>query len=110
MKKNYIYKKENYALSFFFGLIIRRLRKEKGYTASELAMKINISQQQMSRYERGINKINVDIIAEISFALEIPIEIFFKYAVAEVKYNLIRRNKNLSQKEKLLFFYDNYFY
>ncbi|HEQ1858329.1 helix-turn-helix transcriptional regulator [Providencia alcalifaciens] len=110
MKTKNIYKNEDYLLSFFFGLVIRRLRKDKGYTTSELAEKINVSQQQMSRYERGVNKINVDTIAEISFALEIPIEVFFKHAIAEAKYNLIRKNKNLSKKEKLLFFNELYFY
>ncbi|ENZ0172944.1 helix-turn-helix domain-containing protein [Providencia rettgeri] len=110
MKINNIYKNKDHLLSFFLGLTIRRLRKERGYTALELANKINVSQQQISRYERGINRINVDVIAEISFALDIPFEIFFKHAIAEVKFNLIRENNNLSKKERLLFFDDRYFF
>lgn len=110
MKTNNVYKNKGHLISFFFGLTIRRLRKERGYTALELANKINISQQQISRYERGVNRINVDVIADISFALDIPFEIFFKHAIAEAKFNLIRRNNNISNKERLLFLDDRYFY
>ncbi|MEY2343608.1 helix-turn-helix domain-containing protein [Proteus mirabilis] len=35
-------------------------RRVNGLTLSELAKKIGISQQQQSRYERGINRVSLD--------------------------------------------------
>ncbi|CAM3962469.1 helix-turn-helix transcriptional regulator [Klebsiella quasivariicola] len=41
------------------GQRIQTRRKEAGLTAADLAETIDISQQQLSRYERGTNKINI---------------------------------------------------
>lgn len=39
----------------------------------------------MSRYERGVNKISVDTLANIAYSLEISIEELFKCAVSEAR-------------------------
>ncbi|WP_319381683.1 helix-turn-helix transcriptional regulator [Thiomicrorhabdus sp.] len=52
-------------------------RKELGLTAAELSEKIGISQQQLSRYERGTNKINVTHLVNIAYILKEPIGWFF---------------------------------
>ncbi|CAG9406696.1 helix-turn-helix domain-containing protein [Providencia alcalifaciens] len=67
------------------GLVIRKIRKENGISACELAKKVNISQQQMSRYERGINKFSIDMLFDITVALNIPFERLIKYVVSEVQ-------------------------
>ncbi|WP_428846842.1 helix-turn-helix domain-containing protein [Providencia rettgeri] len=41
-------------------------------------MCIHVSQQQVSRYERGINQINIDLLAELSFLFGVPIFEFLK--------------------------------
>ncbi|MEB7712781.1 helix-turn-helix domain-containing protein [Kluyvera cryocrescens] len=59
------------------GKRIQMRRKEVGLTAQELSELIDISQQQLSRYERGTNKINVSHLVRLSIALKTPISWFF---------------------------------
>ncbi|HFP3638553.1 TPA: helix-turn-helix domain-containing protein [Escherichia coli] len=59
------------------GQRIQARRKEAGLTAADLAETIDISQQQLSRYERGTNKINIAHLVKIAVALKTPISWFF---------------------------------
>lgn len=59
------------------GQRIQSRRKEAGLTAADLAEIIDISQQQLSRYERGTNKINVAHLVKIAVSLKTPISWFF---------------------------------
>ncbi|PHM48859.1 helix-turn-helix domain-containing protein [Xenorhabdus miraniensis] len=60
------------------GRRIQTKRKELGITATALAKQLSISQQQLSRYERGTNRINIDHLVVISTILDTPIEWFFE--------------------------------
>ncbi|CDG22673.1 NilR transcription factor [Xenorhabdus poinarii G6] len=60
------------------GQRIQTKRKEQGITATALAKQIGISQQQLSRYERGTNRINIDHLVEIAWILHTPIAWFFQ--------------------------------
>lgn len=59
------------------GQRIQRRRKELGMTAQQLAEYADISQQQLSRYERGTNKINVAHLVNIAIKMNTPISWFF---------------------------------
>ena len=59
------------------GKRIQIRRKELKLSAEKLSEYINISQQQLSRYERGINKINVSHLVNIAVCLNTPISWFF---------------------------------
>lgn len=59
------------------GKRIQMKRKEQGYTADKLSELLGISQQQLSRYERGQNKINVAHLISIAAYLNTPISWFF---------------------------------
>ncbi len=65
------------AIDVSIGQRIQLRRKELQLTAAYLSEKIGISQQQLSRYERGMNKINVSHLFSISVCLETPIAWFF---------------------------------
>ncbi|MDC9590500.1 helix-turn-helix transcriptional regulator [Xenorhabdus sp. XENO-10] len=52
-------------------------RKEQGITATALAKQIGISQQQLSRYERGTNRINLTHLVRIARILDTSISWFF---------------------------------
>ncbi|EEF16101.1 MULTISPECIES: helix-turn-helix domain-containing protein [Pasteurellaceae] len=67
----------------FIGKRIQQRRKELGLTASALSEQIGIAQQQLSRYERGDNKINVSHLVEIATALDTSIGWFFIDCLAE---------------------------
>lgn len=59
------------------GQRIQMRRKELGMTAQHLAELVDISHQQLSRYERGTNKINVAHLVNIAIKLNTPISWFF---------------------------------
>lgn len=61
------------------GKRIQMRRKEMGLTAEQLSEKIGISNQQLLRYERGDNKININInhLMLIARALDTPLNWFF---------------------------------
>lgn len=69
------------------GKRIQQKRKELGFSAAELSEKIGIAQQQLSRYERGENKINVAHLVEIAVALNTEIGWFFIDCISDLKSN-----------------------
>ncbi|BBN60214.1 helix-turn-helix domain-containing protein [Hydrogenovibrio marinus] len=66
------------------GKKIQIRRKELGLTAAELSEKVGISQQQLSRYERGTNKINVTHLFNIAYITRTPISWFFASCTPEM--------------------------
>jgi len=60
------------------GREIRRQRKSRGMTGKELALRLNVSQQQVSRYECGVCHISVDTLIHILAIFHISIDEFFK--------------------------------
>ena len=69
------------------GKRIQQKRKELGLSASVLSEQIGIAQQQLSRYERGENKINVAQLVEIAAALNTEISWFFIDCISDQKIN-----------------------
>ncbi|EPU0815583.1 helix-turn-helix domain-containing protein, partial [Morganella morganii] len=65
--------------SDFYAVLGHRIqsrRKELGIVTVKLAQKLNISQQQFNRYERGVSKISLHHLIELSELLDAPIEWF----------------------------------
>ncbi|MDD9340459.1 helix-turn-helix domain-containing protein [Providencia heimbachae] len=60
------------------GIKIKNRRKELGLSGTNLASKLNLSQQQISRYENGVNKIPINHLMDIAAVLNCPIEWFFQ--------------------------------
>ncbi len=75
---------ENF-FSSYCGRVVKMKRKEIGISGLELARRLNISQQQVSRYERGINKLSLDMLLNISIVLNIPMDSLFSSIISEVK-------------------------
>ena len=59
------------------GQRIQKKRRELGFTAEKLSVCVNLTQPQLSRYERGTNKINVAHLVAIATFLKTPISYFF---------------------------------
>ena len=57
---------------------IKRLRKGQGMSQIELAEKIGISFQQIQKYEKGVTKMPVFRLLQISEALKVNTAVFFK--------------------------------
>ncbi|MBC6971943.1 helix-turn-helix transcriptional regulator [Bacillus sp. Xin] len=60
---------------------ITNLRKEKGITQEELAVKIGITRAYLSNLENGKHKPSLDVALKIAEALESTVEKIFKYKV-----------------------------
>lgn len=95
------------------GKRIQLKRKEAQLSADELSEKIGISQQQLSRYERGDNKINLAHLMAIANFLETPLNWFlldcYQYEgqdelKARMEYHWARFD--LAQKQAVIRFLD----
>lgn len=56
---------------------LRELRKNNNLTTALLGGVVGVSQQQMSRYERGESKIDISLIYTLSVYFDCPVEYFF---------------------------------
>nr|WP_294350176.1 helix-turn-helix transcriptional regulator [Providencia sp.] len=60
------------------GQRILEKRRELGYTGFQLAQLLGVSQQQISRYERGKIKIDLFHLFKLSFLMKTPIDWFLE--------------------------------
>lgn len=58
------------------GELIRNMRKSSGMSQMGLADKIGVSYQQVQKYEKGINKLSLSRLKQISGALGVPVSVF----------------------------------
>lgn len=65
---------KNYPISTMVGSKVIYYRKMNGVTLKELANTIGVSEQQQSRYERGINRINLDRLGQYANYFNIDIQ------------------------------------
>lgn len=61
-------------VNYKIGLFLRKKRIELGLTGKDLGKLLNISQQQISRYERGINSFNIITLIQYCTVLDIPLK------------------------------------
>lgn len=74
-------------IDILIGKRIQQKRKECGFSAEQLAELLDLSQQQLSRYERGTNKINVAHLVHIAHVLRTPISYFFDDCMRTAEWN-----------------------
>ncbi|MEM7166464.1 MAG: helix-turn-helix domain-containing protein [Planctomycetota bacterium] len=78
------------------GSQIKKLREERHLTGKELALRIGLSQSQMSRLEQGQRRIDTEILAKIANALEVSPACFFGDAPVDQDPLTPRRERELS--------------
>lgn len=81
------------------GKQIYKLRKERSMTGKELAILLNVSQQQISRYECGVCNITIDTLMVILHALNVPLKEFFE----QVFLNVVESDKVIGAEYCQLF-------
>lgn len=89
-----------YPISRIIGNRITYYRKMKGMTLESLSKIIGVSEQQQSRYERGINRINIDRLYHYSKIFEIDIIAFFIFNSREINEIEHTKEKYLNKKSK----------
>lgn len=56
---------------------MRKLRKRRGLTQEQLAEIVDVTFQQIQKYENGSNRLNADKLQTIAQALSVPVSAFF---------------------------------
>ena len=64
--------------SKFIGQRMRQLREGAGLSQSEVGACLEVSYQQVQKYERGINRISVEKLQRLAEALKVPLTAFFE--------------------------------
>lgn len=82
-----------YPISKIIGNKITYYRKMKGMTLDNLSKIIGVSEQQQSRYERGINRINIDRLNEYARIFKIDImDFLFSIRGRLMRLNMQKKN------------------
>ena len=64
---------------------IKTVRKSKGLSQEELAVKLNVVRQTISKWEQGLSVPDADMLISLSEALETPVSVLLGEPVAEAK-------------------------
>ena len=78
---------------------IKALRKSKGLSQQELAVKVNVVRQTISKWEQGLSVPDSDLLIALSEALETPVSTLLGETVAESEVDTI---KALSEKLEII--------
>ena len=78
---------------------IRAMRKSKGLSQQELAMKLNVVRQTISKWEQGRSVPDSDMLILISEALEIPVSTLLGETIAETQVDDL---KAISEKLEII--------
>ncbi len=81
--------------------LIKELRRARNISQMKLAEMVGVSYQQIQKYEKGLNRISVERLKQISSALDIPISIFFQPEKTVVSEAMVTYGK-MTDDEQLL--------
>lgn len=78
---------------------IKAIRKSKGLSQQELAVKLNVVRQTISKWEQGLSVPDSDLLIALSEALETPVSTLLGETVVEMEADAI---KAISEKLEVL--------
>lgn len=78
---------------------IKAIRKSKGLSQEELAIKLNVVRQTISKWETGLSVLDSDMLISISEVLETPVSILLGETVSESKVDDL---KAISEKLEII--------
>ncbi|EKT62353.1 helix-turn-helix domain-containing protein [Providencia alcalifaciens] len=90
---------KNAKLNYRIGNYIRSIRSKKGLTEKELANLINVSQQQISRYEKGTATVSIDRMLHILYMLNLSMDDFVENIIIPEQENLHKKMFDELKKE-----------
>lgn len=87
---------------------IKSIRKSKGLSQEELAIKLNVVRQTISKWEQGLSVPDAEMLIQISEVLETPVSILIGENISESKVDDLKAisekleiiNLQLSQRKK----------
>lgn len=88
---------------------IRTIRKSRGLSQEELAIKLNVARQTVSKWERGLSVPDSDMLVSLSDTLDVPVATLLGEAVSEPEADALRAiaerlevvNLQLARKQQL---------
>ncbi len=89
----------HYPVSKIIGHRITYYRKMNGMTLNQLAKIIDVSEQQQSRYEHGVNRINLDRLNQYADIFNIRLVDFFNFSDNEI--DIIYENLNFKLGKRI---------
>ena len=90
-------------ISSSVGLFLKKIRQEKNLTGTQLAQLINVSQQQISRYETGASSLSLDQVNNILTVLDkrwVELIYYIDNASEKVKATDLKQNKLFIQDKR----------
>lgn len=66
-----------------FGENLKAMRKAKGYTQEELAIKINVVRQTVSKWEKGLSVPDADLLSQIAEVLDTKVSVLLGGTITE---------------------------
>lgn len=78
---------------------IKSIRKSKGLSQEELAIKLNVVRQTISKWEKGLSVPDSDLLISLSEVLETPVSTLLGETIAEPKRNDL---KAISEKLEVI--------
>lgn len=89
-----------------YAKVIKKYRKKRNLTQSELAKKIHSSQQAVARWELEKTEPNLDSLSELSKALNIPISHFIDEDIvsSEETFLALYRSLNTTEQQQTIEF------
>lgn len=60
------------------GKRLRHFRKFRGFSQEKLATRVDLTFQQLQKYENGTNRISASVLYEFSNILKVPVSCFFE--------------------------------
>ncbi len=78
---------------------IKTLRKSKGLSQEELAIKLNVVRQTISKWEQGLSVPDAEMLISISEVFEIPVSTLLGESISESKVDDL---KTISEKLELI--------
>ncbi len=85
------------SLNTAIGLKIREYRSSLGWSRDVLAKKINVTHQQLQKYERGTNNVSAARLSMLAEALGVPIEVFYALPTDVLVKGPMRKSLELSR-------------
>jgi len=74
-------------IDLYVGERLKSARLQSGLTQADLGQAMNLSFQQVQKYERGANRVSASMLARASKALGVPVADFFPPADLDLKAN-----------------------
>ena len=69
---------------------IKVIRKSKGFSQQELAVKLNVVRQTVSKWEQGLSVPDSDMLISLSEVLEIPVSTLLGETVVETEVDRLK--------------------